>query len=50
LRAEHIGSLPRPSELKEAFTRRSAIGEAKYRKILEGCILERNSDAGERGA
>ena len=39
-RAEHIGSLLRPRELKEAFSKRSEIGEAKYREALERCILE----------
>jgi 5-methyltetrahydropteroyltriglutamate--homocysteine methyltransferase len=39
-RAEHIGSLLRPRELKEAFSRRAEIGEAKYREILERCILD----------
>lgn len=39
-RAEHIGSLLRPRELKEAFGKRSEIGEAKYREILERCILD----------
>ncbi len=38
-RAEHVGSLLRPRELKEAFGKRSEIGEAKYREILERCIL-----------
>ena len=39
-RAEHIGSLLRPRELKEAFGKRSEIGEAKYREILERCIID----------
>jgi 5-methyltetrahydropteroyltriglutamate--homocysteine methyltransferase len=39
-RAEHIGSLLRPRELKEAFSKRSEIGEARYREILERCIVE----------
>ena len=39
-RAEHIGSLLRPRELKEAFSRLAEIGEAKYREILERCIVD----------
>ena len=39
-RAEHIGSLLRPRELKEAFAKRAEIGEAKYRDILERCIID----------
>ncbi len=38
-RAEHIGSLLRPRELKEAFARRGEIGEVRYREILERCIV-----------
>jgi 5-methyltetrahydropteroyltriglutamate--homocysteine methyltransferase len=39
-RAEHIGSLLRPRELKDAFGKRSEIGEASYREILERCIVD----------
>ncbi len=39
-RAEHIGSLLRSPELKEAFGRRAEIGEARYREILERCIID----------
>jgi 5-methyltetrahydropteroyltriglutamate--homocysteine methyltransferase len=39
-RAEHIGSLLRPRELKEVFGRRAEIGEEKYREILERCIVD----------
>ena len=39
-RAEHIGSLLRPRELKEAFRKRSEIGEMRYRAILERCIID----------
>lgn len=40
-RAEHIGSLLRPRELKDAFSAkaRGELGEAAYREILERCIL-----------
>ena len=39
-RAEHIGSLLRPRELKEAFAKRSEIGAVRYREILERCIVD----------
>jgi 5-methyltetrahydropteroyltriglutamate--homocysteine methyltransferase len=39
-RAEHIGSLLRPRELKEAFSGRAAIGEAAYNEILKRCIVD----------
>ena len=39
-RAEHIGSLLRPRELKAAFSQRTAIGEAAYREILERCVID----------
>lgn len=40
-RAEHIGSLLRPRELKDAFSARSRgeLDERAYREILERCIL-----------
>jgi 5-methyltetrahydropteroyltriglutamate--homocysteine methyltransferase len=39
-RAEHIGSLLRPRELKEAFAKRGEIGENRYREILGRCIID----------
>ncbi len=41
-RAEHIGSLLRPRELKDAFAARGRgeIEESKFREILEGCIVD----------
>lgn len=41
-RAEHIGSLLRPSELREAFKARAAgrIDDAAYREVEDRCILE----------
>ncbi len=41
-RAEHIGSLLRPRELKDAFGARARdeIDEARFREILEHCIVE----------
>lgn len=41
-RAEHIGSLLRPKELKSAFTAfsRGKLGQEAYREILERCIVE----------
>jgi 5-methyltetrahydropteroyltriglutamate--homocysteine methyltransferase len=41
-RAEHIGSLLRPRELKDAFGARTRgeIDEARFREILERCIVE----------
>ncbi len=41
-RAEHIGSLLRPRELKDAFGAhaRGEIDDARYREVLERCIRE----------
>jgi methionine synthase II (cobalamin-independent) len=41
-RAEHVGSLLRPRELKDAFGARvrGDLAEAGYREILERCILD----------
>jgi 5-methyltetrahydropteroyltriglutamate--homocysteine methyltransferase len=41
-RAEHIGSLLRPRELKDAFGARARgeLDETKYRAILERCIVD----------
>jgi 5-methyltetrahydropteroyltriglutamate--homocysteine methyltransferase len=41
-RAEHIGSLLRPPELRQAFRARAdgALGEDEFRAVLEGCIRE----------
>ncbi|MDO8431929.1 MAG: 5-methyltetrahydropteroyltriglutamate--homocysteine S-methyltransferase [Candidatus Binatus sp.] len=41
-RAEHIGSLLRPRELKDAFGARSRgeIDELRFREILERCIVD----------
>jgi len=41
-RAEHIGSLLRPRELKDAFSARARgeLGEAEFRAALERCIID----------
>jgi 5-methyltetrahydropteroyltriglutamate--homocysteine methyltransferase len=41
-RAEHVGSLLRPRELKDAFSARirGNLGEPAYREILERAIVE----------
>ncbi len=41
-RAEHIGSLLRPRELKDAFAARArgAIGDAEFRALQDRCIID----------